>query len=71
MFDSSMKHLYLCIISFAEKMQVVFKEAMARSFLKRSNYLLANFPLLEQSRGRQTKKNRAGTDACSLLHNLF
>lgn len=32
MFDSSMKHLYLCIISFAVKMQVVLKMLLLGHF---------------------------------------
>ena len=34
MFDNSMKHLYLCIISFAEKMQVVLKLLWLGRFYK-------------------------------------
>lgn len=34
MFDNSMKHLYLCIISFAEKMQVVLKLLRLGRFYK-------------------------------------
>ena len=52
MFDSCIKHLYSCAISFAEKMQVVLKVLLVDRFLKRrSNYLLSNFPFVEAEQG--------------------
>lgn len=45
-----------------------FKDAIARSFLKRrSNYLPTHFPLLELSRVHETKKICAGSRAGVML----